>query len=116
MAREYRLLGAGYLCQDIDTPHIWFEDFWDLNLSLGVLEILHNGYQGSANRQPRSIYAVDRFWLSCFCVTPTGIESYDALDALTEHAEKVLQALELPYRVVSLCKGDLGFVKVKFIH
>jgi seryl-tRNA synthetase len=35
--------------------------------------------------------------------------SDDALEALTGHAEAVLQGLELPYRVVSLCTGDLGF-------
>lgn len=33
----------------------------------------------------------------------------EALDELTAHAEAVLQALELPYRVVDLCAGDLGF-------
>jgi len=33
----------------------------------------------------------------------------DDLQALTSHAEAVLQALELPYRVVELCAGDLGF-------
>ncbi|MEE2983195.1 MAG: serine--tRNA ligase [Pseudomonadota bacterium] len=36
-------------------------------------------------------------------------ESEAALEALTGHAETVLQRLELPYRVVSLCTGDLGF-------
>jgi len=35
--------------------------------------------------------------------------SSDVLDALTGHAEAVLQGLGLPYRVVSLCTGDLGF-------
>jgi seryl-tRNA synthetase len=36
-------------------------------------------------------------------------ESYDQLDLLTAHAEEVLRRLELPYRVVELCTGDLGF-------
>lgn len=36
-------------------------------------------------------------------------DSAAAHEALTGHAEAVLQALELPYRVVSLCAGDLGF-------
>ena len=36
-------------------------------------------------------------------------ESYDALEQLTGHAETVLQKLGLPYRVVTLCSGDLGF-------
>ncbi len=35
--------------------------------------------------------------------------SWQALDELTAHAEGILQALELPYRVVKLCGGDLGF-------
>ncbi len=36
-------------------------------------------------------------------------ESAEALEALTADAERVLQLLELPYRVVALCTGDLGF-------
>ena len=36
-------------------------------------------------------------------------QSTDALEELTGHAEAVLQGLDLPYRVVSLCAGDLGF-------
>lgn len=40
-------------------------------------------------------------------------DSYAALEALTGHAEKVLQALELPYRVVALCAGDIGFSAAK---
>ncbi len=39
--------------------------------------------------------------------------SYAALEALTGHAEAVLQALGLPYRVVALCAGDLGFGAAK---
>ena len=36
-------------------------------------------------------------------------ESDEALEALTSHAEVILQKLELPYRVVKLCSGDVGF-------
>ena len=39
--------------------------------------------------------------------------SYAALEALTGHAETILQRLELPYRVVTLCTGDLGFSAAK---
>lgn len=35
--------------------------------------------------------------------------SFAALEELTGHAEKILQALELPYRVMALCTGDMGF-------
>ncbi len=40
-------------------------------------------------------------------------DSMQALEELTGHAETILQRLELPYRVVSLCAGDLGFSAVK---
>lgn len=39
--------------------------------------------------------------------------SADALEELTQHAEAILQRLELPYRKVMLCGGDLGFSAVK---
>lgn len=39
--------------------------------------------------------------------------SWDALEELTGHAETVLQRLDLPYRVVSLCTGDIGFSAAK---
>ncbi len=40
----------------------------------------------------------------------TPEKSYDALEELTHDAEEVLQYLNLPYRVIELCTGDLGFV------
>ncbi|MBL4670633.1 MAG: serine--tRNA ligase [Arenicella sp.] len=40
-------------------------------------------------------------------------DSYDALEELTGHAEAILQGLELPYRKVVLCGGDLGFSAAK---
>jgi seryl-tRNA synthetase len=39
--------------------------------------------------------------------------SYDELESLTKDAERILQLLELPYRVVELCTGDLGFAASK---
>ncbi len=41
--------------------------------------------------------------------------SWDALEALTGHAEAILRKLELPYRAVVLCGGDLGFSAAKTI-
>lgn len=40
-------------------------------------------------------------------------DSYDALEELTANAEMILQRLELPYRVVTLCSGDVGFASAK---
>ena len=42
-------------------------------------------------------------------------ESWRALDELTSHAEAVLKALDLPYRAMVLCAGDLGFAAAKTI-
>lgn len=40
-------------------------------------------------------------------------KSYEALEQMVGHAEDILKALELPYRVVSLCTGDMGFGAAK---
>ena len=40
-------------------------------------------------------------------------DSYAALEALTGHAEAILRKLALPYRVVALCTGDIGFAAAK---
>ena len=45
-------------------------------------------------------------------LVPPG-ESWQALEELTGHAEKILQVLGLPYQVVTLCTGDLGFASAK---
>jgi seryl-tRNA synthetase len=39
--------------------------------------------------------------------------SYDALEQLTAHAETILQMLDLPYRTMALCTGDMGFSSAK---
>ena len=40
-------------------------------------------------------------------------EAWNALEELTAHAETVMRRLELPYRVVTLCSGDIGFSAAK---
>ena len=40
-------------------------------------------------------------------------KSYDALDEMVSHAEFILTSLELPYRLLSLCSGDMGFGAAK---
>ena len=64
---------------------------------------------GSAGRDTRGLirnHQFDKVELVKF-VKPEG--SYDELDKLTNDAEEVLKKLGLPYRVVLLCSGDLGF-------
>ncbi len=40
-------------------------------------------------------------------------KSYDELEKMRQHAENLLQRLELPYRVITLCTGDMGFASAK---
>src|SRR5690606_1411422 len=40
-------------------------------------------------------------------------DSYAALEEMTGHAERILQLLGLPYRIVALCSGDIGFGAAK---
>jgi seryl-tRNA synthetase len=40
-------------------------------------------------------------------------KSFDALEEMRQHAENILQKLGLPYRVVTLCTGDMGFTATK---
>src|SRR4030095_11583796 len=40
-------------------------------------------------------------------------QSYDELERLTANAEEVLKRLDLPYRTVMLCTGDMGFASAK---
>ena len=68
---------------------------------------------GAAGRDTRGLirtHQFDKIELVKF-VKPE--QSYDELETLTRHAEKVLQRLKLPYRVVALCTGDLGFSAAK---
>ena len=39
--------------------------------------------------------------------------SYDELEKMVKHSEEILQKLEIPYRVVALCTGDMGFSAAK---
>lgn len=64
---------------------------------------------GSAGRDTRGIIRLHQFnkvELVKYCKPE---DSFDELEALTADAEEVLKRLKLPYRVVRLCSGDLGF-------
>lgn len=64
---------------------------------------------GSAGRDTRGLVRQHQFQKveMVKLVRPEG--SYDELESLTDNAEDILKALGLPYRVVTLCSGDLGF-------
>ncbi len=64
---------------------------------------------GSAGRDTRGLIRQHQFDKVEMVQIVHPEQSYQALDAMTGHAEAVLQALGLPYRVVCLCTGDIGF-------
>ncbi len=64
---------------------------------------------GSAGRDTRGLIRQHQFNKVELVKFASPENSYAELETLTNDAEAVLQALELPYRVVQLCSGDLGF-------
>jgi len=64
---------------------------------------------GSAGRDTRGMIRQHQFDKVEMVQIVHPEQSYEALDAMTGHAEAVLQKLGLPYRVVLLCTGDMGF-------
>lgn len=68
---------------------------------------------GSAGRDTRGLIRQHQFNKVELVQFVEPDKSYDVLEELTGQAEKVLQLLELPYRVMSMCTGDLGFTAAK---
>jgi seryl-tRNA synthetase len=68
---------------------------------------------GSAGRETRGIIRVHQFDKVELVKITSAEKSYEELESLTTDAEKVLQLLGLPYRVLELCTGDLGFSSAK---
>ncbi len=64
---------------------------------------------GSAGRDTRGIIRQHQFNKVELIKFTKPEDSYKELDEMLAHSEKVLQLLKLPYRVVTLCTGDLGF-------
>ena len=68
---------------------------------------------GSAGRDTRGMIRQHQFDKVEMVQVVHPDHSYTTLEQMVGHAEAVLQALELPYRVVNLCGGDLGFGSTK---
>ncbi len=80
----------------------------DLPINLAGLSACFRKEAGAAGKDTRGVLRIhqfDKVELVKFCRPE---ESYDELEILTEHAESVLQALGLHYRVIELCTGDIG--------
>lgn len=81
-----------------------------------ALPISHTAYTpcfrkeaGSAGRDTRGVIRQHQFNKVEMVKFVKPEDSYEALEKLTNNAEEVLKRLELPYRVVRLCSGDVGF-------
>ena len=68
---------------------------------------------GSAGRDTRGLIRQHQFNKVELVKFTLPEQSWDELESLTNQAEKILQLLKLPYRVVCLCTGDLGFSSAK---
>src|SRR6266481_3384465 len=68
---------------------------------------------GSAGRETRGILRVHQFDKVELVKVTTAETSYEELESLVADAERVLHLLELHYRVIELCTGDLGFGSAK---
>jgi seryl-tRNA synthetase len=68
---------------------------------------------GSAGRDTRGLIRQHQFNKIELVKLVKPEDSYEELEKLTGHAERVLQLLKLPYRVLSLCTGDIGFTSAK---
>ena len=71
------------------------------------------GEAGSAGRDTRGLIRQHQFNKVELVKFTTPESSYEELEHLTNSAEKILQLLGIPYRVVCLCTGDLGFGSAK---
>ncbi len=68
---------------------------------------------GSAGRDTRGMIRQHQFDKVEMVQVVQPDQSYDALEQMVGHAEAILRKLQLPYRVVSLCSGDIGFGAAK---
>jgi seryl-tRNA synthetase len=68
---------------------------------------------GAAGKDTRGLIRQHQFEKVELVQIVKPADSYAALEELTGHAEMVLRKLELPYRVIALCAGDVGFASAK---
>ena len=101
---------------EVPVTNMYRDDILDGN----ALPIKHVAYSacfraeaGSAGKDTRGLIRQHQFNKVELVKFAKPEESYEELEKLTRDAEKVLQKLGLPYRVVKICVGDLGFTAAK---
>ena len=85
----------------------------DLPIKLTAHTPCFRSEAGSAGRDTRGMIRQHQFDKVEMVQIVHPEKSYEALEAMTGHAEAILQKLGLPYRVMSLCTGDMGFGATK---
>ena len=81
----------------------------DLPIKMTAFSPCFRSEAGSHGRDTRGLIRLHQFEKVELVQLVTPESSFDVLEELTQHAEKVLQLLELPYRKMLLCTGDMGF-------
>ena len=90
---------------------IW--DVADLPAQFAAHSLCFRSEAGSYGRDTRGMIRQHQFEKVELVQLTRPEDSYAALERLTQHAETVLQRLMLPYRVLALCTGDMGFSAAK---
>lgn len=85
----------------------------DLTLKYCAYSACFRSEAGSAGRDTRGLIRQHQFNKVELVKFSKPENSYEELESLTNDAERLLQLLEIPYRVVCLCSGDLGFSSAK---
>ena len=88
-------------------------DAADLPLKYCAFTPCFRSEAGSAGRDTRGIIRVHQFSKVEMVKFTKPEDSQEELESMTADAENILQLLELPYRVISLCTGDIGFSSCK---
>lgn len=85
----------------------------DLPISFTAMSPSFRSEAGSAGRDTRGLIRLHQFHKVEMIKFAKPEDSYDELEKMTANAEHILQKLELPYRVITLCTGDMGFSAAK---
>ncbi len=97
---------------EVPVTNMYREDIIDgkkLPLKYCCFTPCYRAEAGSAGRDTRGLVRQHQFYKVEMVKFTRPEQSYDELESLTNDAENILKLLDLPYRVVRLCSGDLGF-------
>ena len=88
-------------------------DFKDLPLNFVSYTMAFRSEAGSAGRDTRGLIRTHQFNKVELIKLTTPENSYQEHEIMLKESEKVLQALKIPYHIITLCSGDMGFAMAK---